>query len=350
MKNLLVIKTMIIALCLGAVINPARAQNDADPAITSFSFAMSPIFLNHTTTLTVFFTNNGFTTSIASGSVGLNLSLPTSVEYGSTPASVAALSGTFLSKFNWSYNSTTKNYFGTNNQPILPGDGGTIIVTVKGFIEVTSRISVANIQRLNPGAYPNENINNNNLTAAAGVQGFTVPIKLLSFTASKQGKAVNLNWATANEINSSHFDVQYSKNGTQWQSIGIVAAAGNSNTQKNYSLVHAAPGAGVNYYRLKEVDIDAKFEYSLTRTVTFSTGHTINIMPNPTTDKLFINADAAGTLQSVTLYAPDGKQVMNLNNFTLGSSIDMRNYAPGTYLLKIVDKDGTAQTLKVMKQ
>src|SRR5690242_12724522 len=124
------IKTALVALCLSAIINTSSAQNDADPAITSFSFASSPIIVNHLTTLTVFFTNNGFTTPIAAGSVGLNISLPTSAEYIASPESIAALSGDFVSKFNWTYSTVNKNFFGTSNQAIAPGDGGTIIIMV----------------------------------------------------------------------------------------------------------------------------------------------------------------------------------------------------------------------------
>lgn len=350
MKKLLVIKTIIIALCLGAMISPATAQNDADPAITSFSFAASPIVVGNNTTLTVFFTNNGFTTAIAAGSVGLNVSIPTSGEYKAFPEAASALSGTFAGKFNWSYNAVTKTFIGVSNQAIAPGDGGTIIATVRGYIPVASRISVANIIRYNPGAYPNENTNNNNLTASLGVvPGSPQPVKLLYFTATKQAKVVNLNWTTTSEINSRHFDIQYSKDGSSWQSIGIVAAAGNSSIEKSYSFVHTTPVAGVNYYRLKQVDLDAKFENSLIRTATFRTSSDIYVFPNPTTDKVVINSDLGGKVQSVTVFANDGRQMIQVNNFSFGNSIDMRNYGPGVYMLKIVDKNGNVELLKVVK-
>src|SRR6476620_10767420 len=95
------IKLMMVVLGLSAIINSSSAQNDADPAITSLSFASSPIIVDHLTTLTVFFTNNGFTTPIAAGSVGLNVSLPTSAEYVASPETIVALSGNFVTKFNW---------------------------------------------------------------------------------------------------------------------------------------------------------------------------------------------------------------------------------------------------------
>ncbi|MEO6541277.1 MAG: T9SS type A sorting domain-containing protein [Ferruginibacter sp.] len=350
MKKILVIKTLIVALCLGAITNTSSAQNDADPAITSLSFGISPVSVDQTTTLTVFFTNGGFTTSIPAGSVGLNISLPTSGEYIASPESVSALSGSFLSKFNWTYNVANKNFFGISNQAIPPGDGGTVVILVKGVIPVSSRISVANIIRLNPGDYPNENTNNNNLTASLGVTaGGPVPIKLLSFNAVKQNKTVYLSWETATELNSSHFDVQTSRNGTDWQSIGTIAAAGNSNTTQRYSYVHSSPGKGINYYRLKEVDIDAKFEYSMTRTISFSTSSAITISPNPTTDKVFITSGNTGTVQ-LALYSTEGKVMQTFKNFVLGNSIDMSGYAAGIYLLKITGKDDNTEVMRIVKK
>ena len=353
MKKVLVIKKLLIALCLSAIATTGFGQiNDADPAITSFSFAASPIQVGNTTTLTVFFINNGFTTPIAAGSVGLKLSLPTSGEYKANPEGTPALSGTFLSKFTWTYNTGTKSFFGTSNQAIAPGDGGTVIVNIKGFIPVASAISIANIQRLNPAAYPNENVNNNNLTAALGViPGSPVPIQLLNFTATKQAAGtVLLNWQTTSEINSKSFDVQYSKDGTQWQTLGTVAAAGTSSTQKSYSFVHNTPANGINYYQLKQIDLDANFKMSLVRTVTFSTGGGVKVLPNPVVDRVYVTTTSSINLESVIVYSAEGKQVERFESFALGNGIDMSRYSAGTYMLKIIDKQGNTELRTIFKR
>jgi len=350
MKKLLVIKTIVIALCLSAITNKTVAQNDADPAITSMNFAASPIVVNHTTTLTVFFVNNGFTTAISSGSVGLNISLPTSAEYVAEPLSTAALSGTFASKFNWTYNSTTNNFFGVSNQAIAAGAGGTIIVNVKGKIEVTSRISVANIQRLNPSQYPNENVNNNNLTAALGVIPGGLPISLINFNAVKQGSTVQLTWQTSSEVNSDHFEVEYSKDGGTWQILGNVAAAGNSSISKSYSYNHATPANGANYYRLRKVDIGGAYVYTETRVVNFSSSTGIKVMPNPVVAKLYVTSDVVTTFQSVAVFTAEGKLLQQNSKVASGTMIDMNRYAPGTYMVKIVDAKGNTEIHRVVKE
>ena len=70
-----------------------------------------------------------------------------------------------------------------------------------------------------------------------------------------------------------------------------------------------------------QVDLDAKFEYSLTRTVSFSAVNTITISPNPTTDKVFITSGDNATLQFVSLYSLEGRLMQTLNNFKLGIAL-----------------------------
>ena len=364
MKKVLVIKTIIIALCLGAIVMPSYAQNDADPALVSMGFAISPIYFLQPppttlppnrpgeTNLTISFINAGITSSIAVGTVGINISLPVNAipAYKAFPESIAALSGSFFGAFNWSYNSGSRSFYGVNNQIIGPGSGGTIIVRVKGFAQGTQVYSVSNIIRINPAAYPNEDPNNNNLDAHLSVLPFTIlPVTLLNFDATKQGKDVLLSWKTAQETNSKNFNVQYSKDGTNWSSIGIVNAAGNSSTTKNYSFLHTTPVKGINYYRLIQVDIDGKFAVSETRTVTFSSSTDLIIFPNPTTDRVFISSGAGGKLMSIDLYSTDGKLVVTHTDFSIGNSIDMSAYAPGVYMLRVNSKPGVTDVFKVIK-
>ena len=360
MKKLLVIKTIIIALCLGVMTNSAKAQLDGDPALTSMSFAASPIFTNvnpassHFTTLTVVFVNAGFVQSIPANTVRLNISLPLQGYYKASPEGIVTggtpqPSGSFANKFTWTWNAALKTFSGTNNQAIAPLTGGQINILVVGIQDIILATSNANLLILNPGAIPNENSTNNSVSAGAGV-ATRLPIKLLDFTATKQTKSVLLNWRTSQEINSKNFDVQFSKNGIDWTSIGIVNAAGFSNTTKSYSFVHTAPVNGINYYRLKQVDIDAFFEYSPTRIVNFNTKATIAIFPNPTTDKVYISTNGGGSFKSVTLYSIDGKIVRNIDNFLIGSSIDLSSYAPATYMLKVTDKLNVSEYIKVVKK
>ena len=129
-----------------------------------------------------------------------------------------------------------------------------------------------------------------------------------------------------------------------------MTAAGNSNLEKRYSSVHLSPVNGINYYRLKLVDADGTFKYSDVRTVKFSNTTSISIMPNPTTDRVFITSNDGGMLQSVGLYDVNGKFLKQINNFALGNSIDLSVYAPSIYILKLIDKQGNTEVIKVVRQ
>ncbi len=91
--------------------------------------------------------------------------------------------------------------------------------------------------------------------------GSPLPVELTSFHASCEDEGVVLNWSTASEQNSSHFDVEKSENGTDWRVIGTVLAAGNSTQDINYSFIDSEKSKGANYYRLNQVDIDGKNKF-----------------------------------------------------------------------------------------
>lgn len=90
----------------------------------------------------------------------------------------------------------------------------------------------------------------------------TLPLKLLSFTATTNAKGeVELNWSTADEQQTSHFLIEYSTNGQEFQSLNSVVAKGNGAAV--YSSSHKiAAAVPVIYLRLKMVDVDGKYTYS----------------------------------------------------------------------------------------
>ena len=92
------------------------------------------------------------------------------------------------------------------------------------------------------------------------------PVSLLSFEAIlNQDESVSLEWITAQEVNSDYFEVEYSIDGEIFMPIGKVIAGGNTNEKSYYHFAHE-PEQSMNYYRLRQVDIDGEFSYSETRT------------------------------------------------------------------------------------
>ena len=83
-----------------------------------------------------------------------------------------------------------------------------------------------------------------------------LPVELLYFNADLTGENVMTKWATSSEYNSSHYILQRSVNGSQFEEIQRIKAAGFSNELISYSFLDRYPPKGSLYYQLTEIDLD----------------------------------------------------------------------------------------------
>ncbi|MDP4117474.1 MAG: hypothetical protein Q8903_15170, partial [Bacteroidota bacterium] len=90
-----------------------------------------------------------------------------------------------------------------------------------------------------------------------------VPVELTSFTASTVNNAVRLNWSTATEKNNQVFVVERSANKANWSKIAFVNGNGTSTSPINYSYLDNSTVNGKYYYRLKQMDQNGSFDYSI---------------------------------------------------------------------------------------
>jgi len=90
----------------------------------------------------------------------------------------------------------------------------------------------------------------------------SLPVTLTEFKGTQQNKAVLLQWTTASELNSKHFELQKSYNGTDYRTIATINAAGNSNSRLDYSYLDKEPLTEANHYRLRSVDLDGNNKLS----------------------------------------------------------------------------------------
>lgn len=88
------------------------------------------------------------------------------------------------------------------------------------------------------------------------------PVELTSFTGSIKDGVAELRWGTATEVNNYGYEIQKSTDKLSWSKIGFVHGNGNSNSPKDYSFADKFVQNSVNYYRLKQIDFDGKYEYS----------------------------------------------------------------------------------------
>jgi len=96
-----------------------------------------------------------------------------------------------------------------------------------------------------------------------------LPVELSKFTAQKIKNGALLSWTTNSEINNSHFEIEFSYDGVNWNTIGIVQGAGNSFEINTYQFTHNEIGSGIHYYRLKQIDFDGTASYSNVKHLAF---------------------------------------------------------------------------------
>lgn len=138
---------------------------------------------------------------------------------------------------------------------------------------------------------------------------WALPIELVYFSAELGNNAsVQLDWATASEVNNSYFEVERSTNGKEFTSINNQSGAGNSSSLRNYSFTDEAPLSGVSYYRLKQVDFDGKFTYSNLITVTIKNEGTFNV--SSSAGRIVIAAQGLTDKQvAIAMYDMSGRKV-----------------------------------------
>ncbi len=185
----------------------------------------------------------------------------------------------------------------------------------------------------------------------------TLPVTGLQTSAVRNNNDVTIKWSTLTESNTSHFVVEKSTNGKDWEAIGSEAAAGNSIFKKEYSLNDTKP-ATENYYRIQQVDIDGTFTYS--NVVTIRVNASVikaSTYPNPFTAGIQIDVKAeSNQAVSVNLYDMNGKVVKQVNTeLRKGSNSlamnDLKNMPAGMYLMDITSREGQSiYKTKLMKQ
>lgn len=90
-----------------------------------------------------------------------------------------------------------------------------------------------------------------------------VPVELTSFTGAFAGNNVELNWATASELNNMGFEIQRSVNNSDFITIAFIEGNGTTTEQKQYSYTDSKIESRINYsYRLKQLDFNGNYEYS----------------------------------------------------------------------------------------
>lgn len=185
-----------------------------------------------------------------------------------------------------------------------------------------------------------------------------LPVELSTFTAEyvPDLDVVDLFWITESERDNDYFEVERSTDGINFETINVVKGVGNSNYQSQYYTIDENPVTGVNYYRLKQFNINGSSEYSEVVSVNILDDFydMLSLFPNPTTGQtevIFNSYTDSEVMLNVVGY--EGKTIVNsaLDAVRGGNrfNLDLSNEPHGIYIVTITSKDKVYRAKLVKK-
>lgn len=175
-----------------------------------------------------------------------------------------------------------------------------------------------------------------------------MPVVLVAFTAARESNTTLLTWTTTSEINSDHFEIEWSPDAKTWQRIGEVACKNTGAAATHYTFTDLENRDGTVYYRLKILDDDNSFAYSRICSVQSMEAGFV-AFPNP------IEADSPFSLltgrkepDKITFFDLSGKTV--LESTGVPGRDQLRRLLPGRYLVKVLFTDSTTASRVMIRR
>jgi len=176
--------------------------------------------------------------------------------------------------------------------------------------------------------------------------GIVLPITIKNFDAAKENGIAKLSWTTIDAKYFSHFELE--RSGADAKSFQTIASIPfrNADGEVKYTYDDKTPLNGINFYRLKLVDLNGTFTYTKTRSLQFSIDDAMDIYPNPVSKWLHIFLP--DNVSDISLYSIDGRQIpTSFSNINTQHGMDVSALANGIYSLRIVS--GNKVTVKKLQ-
>lgn len=175
-----------------------------------------------------------------------------------------------------------------------------------------------------------------------------LPVKFKSVTAGRTTGGVEVKWNVDQEQDLKGYEIERSIDGRIFSSIGFVAAE----AQSTYRFTDAMPVENA-FYRIKSLDLDGKFLYSMTVNVKGSSAAIVlKAFPMPVIDQLLVQHEAAASNGLITVSSADGRMVQSVRveKGNQQTEVNLSSARPGLYILRYSKESGEVATLKIIKQ
>ena len=171
-----------------------------------------------------------------------------------------------------------------------------------------------------------------------------LPASVENFEVTTKKNTSTLSWQSTTEINFKKYEVLFSKNGTDFYSIGTVNAKGN-NSKYTFNYSHTING----YFKLKLIDVDSKYSYSKTIYAPTVTLIGIKVYPNPVAEKLVIHNLPSGN-HMLQIFSENGHNILAKNISATNNTIQLSNLSTGKYIVKIINNNQPIYSSVIVKK
>ena len=177
-----------------------------------------------------------------------------------------------------------------------------------------------------------------------------LPITLSSFNYHLTNKAVQIKWQTASEANNDYFLLEKSSDGVNYKTIDKIKGAGTSNIPKNYSFTDNHPNF-INYYRLKQVDLDNNYSYSKILTVRVPNANPFKIIQNFVTTNLQLQINLEqSNIGTIILYDISGREILKNKGKSGPQNINVSGLRRGKYFIRLTTNDRQVYSAQFVKE
>lgn len=183
----------------------------------------------------------------------------------------------------------------------------------------------------------------------------TLPVELIHFVGEKLEFGNALSWKTGAEVNSSHFIIERSNDGRNFESIGMVDAVGFSDQVVDYGFVDQNPVEGNNYYRLVQIDLDGTTYVKKMIVINSLDGSKIarfDAYPNPASEEINLQSNDFERTDLIRISNDKGQIVKEINMINeIGNiqTVPLADFAKGIYFVQFIGEQKILNTTRFVK-
>jgi hypothetical protein len=167
------------------------------------------------------------------------------------------------------------------------------------------------------------------------VSSAVLPLEWLDFKAEMHQSICLLEWETGVENNVAYFEIQHATNAIDFETLAQVKSRGaaQKSAKQAYSYQYLTPSVNVQYYRIRQVDVDGKASFSKTVSVLPKAISKLTVYPTLVSDKLTFTSEIVET-QTFQVFNLFGQNIL-AGSFTGQKELAVNGLSAGTYVLKV---------------